>query len=275
MANVSLLNTTANLSGKTVAVVENTQTITGAWTYDRDPSAPFAVTAGSAVVANLDSDKLDGLEATAFIREASAGTKSAGDLTFNDNIIATFGTGGDADLYYDGTDLILNTQVVGTGVLSLSAGQLKFPAAQNASTNVNTLDDYEEGSWTPTITGSGGASGQAYGVQVGKYVKVGKLVTVHGNVQLSTLGTITTDVQIGGLPFTSENTANLDSGVTITNFSALTSSFVYLVGRIQPNTTVITLRGLTAAATGLSSLVQADLAATSRFSFMGSYTATA
>ncbi|MBW8012843.1 MAG: DUF5011 domain-containing protein [Chloroflexi bacterium] len=39
------------------------------------------------------------------------------DLTFNDNVKATFGTGGDADLYYNGTDLILNPKVVGAGQL--------------------------------------------------------------------------------------------------------------------------------------------------------------
>ena len=36
------------------------QTITGLWTFDRDPLAPFAVTSDSAVVENLDADLLDG-----------------------------------------------------------------------------------------------------------------------------------------------------------------------------------------------------------------------
>jgi len=38
------------------------QVITGAKTFDLDPSAPFIVTSGSAVVTNLDADKVDGKE---------------------------------------------------------------------------------------------------------------------------------------------------------------------------------------------------------------------
>ena len=39
------------------------------------------------------------------------------DMTFNDNIKVTLGTGGDADVYYDATDMVINTRVVGTGDL--------------------------------------------------------------------------------------------------------------------------------------------------------------
>lgn len=57
---VSVLNTDAGLSGKTLDLLESDQTITGNKTFDRDPSAPFTVTASSAVVTNLDADKVDG-----------------------------------------------------------------------------------------------------------------------------------------------------------------------------------------------------------------------
>lgn len=57
---VSITNTDANVSGKTLVIAENAQTITGLQTFDRDPSAPFAVSASSAVVTNLDADKWDG-----------------------------------------------------------------------------------------------------------------------------------------------------------------------------------------------------------------------
>ena len=66
---VSVLNTDANLSGNTIALLEVAGTATALWTFDRDPSAPFAVTASSAVVANLDADKLDGVEAALKPRE--------------------------------------------------------------------------------------------------------------------------------------------------------------------------------------------------------------
>jgi hypothetical protein len=227
---ISVLNTDAGLSGKTIVNAEDAQTITGAKNFDRDPSAPFTVSSGSAVVTNLDADKLDGLEATAFVR-------------------------------VDGTN-------------ALTAG-LQFPASQNASTNANTLDDYEEGSWTPTLAGSGGQSGQAYTTQVGRYIKVGKLVTCFGRLTMSTLGTVTGQVQISGLPFTSDNITNLYGDCHINYWNNLTSSLIQLSGQVLPNTAVVTLLGAAAAATGLSTLAQADLANTTDFIFKVTYQASA
>lgn len=67
MANVSVANTTSNISAQTIVLAGRDHTITGLHTFDRDPSAPFAVSANSAVVTNLDADKLDGLDwSTAF-----------------------------------------------------------------------------------------------------------------------------------------------------------------------------------------------------------------
>ena len=45
----------------------------------------------------------------------SGGATFSGDMTFSDNVKATFGTGGDADIYYDGTNLVINPEVVGSG----------------------------------------------------------------------------------------------------------------------------------------------------------------
>lgn len=66
---VLVLNNDANVSGKTLLLAENADTITGLKTFDRDPSAPFAVSASSAVVTNLDADKLDGLDGSGFVRK--------------------------------------------------------------------------------------------------------------------------------------------------------------------------------------------------------------
>jgi hypothetical protein len=64
---ISVLNTDAGLSGKTLVTAEGTTTQEGLITFDRDPNAPFAVAAGSAVVPNLDSDKLDGQEGAYYL----------------------------------------------------------------------------------------------------------------------------------------------------------------------------------------------------------------
>ena len=70
---ISVLNTDAGLSGKTIQNLEDGQTVTGLKTFDRDPNPPFAVTSGSAAVTNLDADKLDGLHGSAYYVKAVDG----------------------------------------------------------------------------------------------------------------------------------------------------------------------------------------------------------
>jgi hypothetical protein len=60
-----------------------------------------------------------------------------------------------------------------------------FPATQVASSDPNTLDDYEEGTWTPTITHSGGAGAASYTIQDGRYTKIGRLVVLEFSIQFT------------------------------------------------------------------------------------------
>jgi hypothetical protein len=65
-----------------------------------------------------------------------------------------------------------------TGIVT-TAGQVAFPASQNPSTDPNTLDDYEEGTWTPTFTfATPGDLSVAYATRTGTYTKVGRQVTI-------------------------------------------------------------------------------------------------
>ena len=66
------------------------------------------------------------------------------------------------------------------------------------------LNWYEEGTWTPTILGDSG-SGVTYSSQIGRYVKVGKLVYVSFFIELTSKGTISGEARMGGLPFTVTN----------------------------------------------------------------------
>ena len=81
-----------------------------------------------------------------------------------------------------------------------TAGQIKFPATQNPSSDVNTLDDYEEGTWAPT-DGSG-ASLVFTGV-VARYIKIGQLVCCWGRIVYPATANAA-GTQINGLPFTVE-----------------------------------------------------------------------
>lgn len=88
-----------------------------------------------------------------------------------------------------------------TGIVT-TAGQIAFPAVQNPSTNANTLDDYEEGTFTPVVTFASG-SGATFSAQNGRYIKIGKLVWINIDVTLSSKGTGSGAVTITGLPLTS------------------------------------------------------------------------
>jgi hypothetical protein len=128
-----------------------------------------------------------------------------------------------------------------TGILTVS-GHIKFPATQNASSDVNTLDDYEEGIWTPVIGGTA-----SYTTQLGIYTKIGNRVFISGQLVINTIGTGSTST-ISGLPFTANNNA-LDNPVSIAAFGSIGTSVVALYGRVLPNTSTITFHGATAAAT--------------------------
>jgi hypothetical protein len=186
------------------------------------------------------------------------GVVDAGGLVMDDSEKIKLGTGDDAEIYYDGTNLVIDTQAVGTGALSLTRGQLKFPATQNASTDANTLDDYEEGSWTPVIGGTGGTSGQTYSSQQGRYIKAGRFVWTVCRVTLSNKGTITTTAQIEGLPFTTSGFVN-PGGAGVTYFGNLNTAYVALMGLPPTSATTASLYGLTAAATSMSPVPTTDI----------------
>jgi len=111
-----------------------------------------------------------------------------------------------------------------TELLDLIHGQIKFPATQNPSSNANTLDDYERGSWTPVLGGTGGESGQTYATQLGRYVKVGRLVFCEFLIIFTEDGTINGDCEIKGLPFTVDTSVFMNGGGIIGNWQGLATA---------------------------------------------------
>lgn len=82
-----------------------------------------------------------------------------------------------------------------------------FPATQVASSDANTLDDYREGTFTPTIVGATVAGTGTYTTQLGRYTKIGRLVTVNISV-VWTAHDGTGFIRISGLPFAAATAAN-------------------------------------------------------------------
>ncbi|HJP69392.1 MAG TPA: hypothetical protein VJ846_10860 [Sphingomicrobium sp.] len=135
----------------------------------------------------------------------------------------------------------------GGGVVTLAQGQLAFPATQNPSAGANTLDDYEEGTWTPALTfATPGNLSVAYTLQNARYVKVGGIV--HANfVILTSTFTFTTasgNLLLTGLPFTSLNASANDRWYSPVAFQGITKAgFTAFVGALLPNVTQLQIIG--------------------------------
>ena len=166
-----------------------------------------------------------------------------------------------------------------TGVVSLPVGQLKFPASQNASSDANTLDDYEEADYdcTTALGGSGNSTRHTLNSSYNtlRYVKIGKLVHLQGYLEMSAVGSTTGDV-ILVLPFQAENATELAGrsvgSVTIGSAEVNTGSSVQTNAFIGDNGTNMVFQG-TVVDANRHALDVADLQATSNFSIGITYIA--
>ena len=68
--------------------------------------------------------------------------------------------------------------------------------------SANALDDYEEGTWTMGVSFGGASVGVTTSLNTGTYTKIGRQVTVCGNIELTSKGSSTGSARITGLPFT-------------------------------------------------------------------------
>lgn len=96
------------------------------------------------------------------------------------------------------------SSLISTGLITTN-GQVKFPATANPSADANTLDEYEEGTWTPLyVAGTGAYGGITYGAnKLGTYVKIGQSVTINCLIYTDVVNLATAGGQltITALPF--------------------------------------------------------------------------
>jgi hypothetical protein len=95
--------------------------------------------------------------------------------------------------------------------MAAGTGGIQFNGATAAA---NALDDYEEGTFTPTIVGSTTAGTGTYITQAGRYTKIGNCVRIEINMNWSA-HTGTGAMRISGLPFTSLNVASSTPPMTV------------------------------------------------------------
>jgi hypothetical protein len=157
---------------------------------------------------------------------------------------ASSGTAGNAITFTQA--LTLNTN----GALVLQGGDtaangigITFPATQSASSNANTLDDYEEGTWTPSLGGTA-----TYTTQSGTYTKVGRVVTVLFELTVNTLGTGSTTT-ISGLPFANGITTPSGTPGATAYFASLATNVIALTCYAAASTTQILFNSMNASGT--------------------------
>jgi hypothetical protein len=117
---------------------------------------------------------------------------------FNMDDGKNIGVQGGVNIKLDDTNTRLD---IDSGVLRTQAGIL----FNTDTASENTLDDYEEGTWTPVLQFGGGSASIVYGIQTGFYTKIGNIVTCICRLAISNKGSSTGQAAVAGLPFTGAN----------------------------------------------------------------------
>ena len=181
-----------------------------------------------------------------------------------------------------GIDLTTNDQIgfkiANASKWTLNSSGNLFPASTSqgivlgatSDASANRLDDYEEGTWTPTVIGNGGNSGQAYSSQQGTYTKTGRQVDCRFYLVLSTEGSFSGSyLRLSGFPFTI-STAVQTVHLCNLYFVGLGVNYISLGLQAYENTTSAFIWGKTGATTSREYLGTSHLADDANLS--GSFT---
>lgn len=151
-------------------------------------------------------------------------------------LVQSADTSGEIELQSNGTTAlkvntnegiqILNCLGVGNATPSTSGAGITFPATASSSSDANTLDDYEEGTFTPVVTGTS----IVHVTQEGSYVKIGQFVFCNLNVRINSG---TPNGQISGLPFVPD--ASTAAASVTANIYDPTGGISYPASRTYPS----------------------------------------
>jgi hypothetical protein len=127
------------------------------------------------------------------------------------------------------------------GAVPQTGTGITFPAAQSASSDANTLDDYEEGIWTPTDASGAVLTFTSNG---GNYTKIGRQVITYFNVTFPSTAS-TAQITIGGLPFAAASSPNVNNpgGGGFTYQTASISNVTFAIGATASQFNFWTLAG--------------------------------
>ena len=151
-----------------------------------------------------------------------------------------------------------NTSATGTGIA--------FPATQSASSDANTLDDYEEGTFTANVVCDSGSVTQTN--NTGAYTKIGRLVTVTCYIQMTSVSSPTGKMRIT-LPFSSASGVQFESSACFAFNNIVSGNIVDFAGVVNNNSSNFDI--FTGATTALTSTSANQMQANTSFRFSASY----
>jgi hypothetical protein len=177
------------------------------------------------------------------------------------------GTGDVGLQFLDAADNILpinpSTPANRDGAIDLGAGAVRFKDLYlsggvylGGTGAANKLDDYEEGTWTPAVSGVTTAGTASYSLQIGSYVKIGSLVYASCNIYATGFNG-TGDFRVSGLPFTaaSDHTSMTAAQWNNSPFATF-SDYGGVVGLLSANQTYIEFRASDTNASGTYTQLQ-------------------
>jgi hypothetical protein len=186
------------------------------------------------------------------------GTSSySGIISQTANLDLALGTNGTARLIINGAGRIkmYSTISVGSATPATTGSGITFPATQSASSDANTLDDYEEGTWNPTVAGSSTAGTVAYTYRYGYYTKIGRLVYVYFDVEVSSFSGGAGGLSIGSFPFPCANIPYFYPIFQPFNLAAAyASTYTIPTGFINPNNSTMNLYSTDAGYTNFATM---------------------
>ena len=193
---------------------------------------------------------------------ATTGVEDGADVTDTANVTAA-GALMDSELTSIGSVKALNQGVTTTGTPTFAKVTATTGVLFGTDTAaVNTLDDYEEGTWTPVLKIGGATTGINYGAAVGSYTKIGNLVNASLYVLLSSKGSATGSVTIS-VPFAAANTTNGFASAHVGSILACTWAD-YPAGYLSKNSSDISFKQYTESG-GSSGISNSNLTDTSSF----------
>jgi hypothetical protein len=152
------------------------------------------------------------------------------------------------------TNISINLVPKGTGVVQVNGTQIA---------TANLADVTGVTNWTPGIAFGGGTTGITYTAQLGRYVKIGKVVVADFDITLSAKGTSTGAATITGLPFSSD--LNMTATGSMGFYNNVTWAAVPVVLSLATNSTAVNIEHQTTT----TILTEADTAFTNTSRIVG------